>query len=139
MSEQQSPSSQGWTPGFGQDQFPGIEDSFSGPPAVINPTVLPAQTASATASKSILPFNITNLGDIKAIVDRMGGVDGILTTVGKFQKFMSTIQQMAPMLKLFMGNKGKSATANKSAPKRRRPSSKPTGNKSRTGRSAKRR
>lgn len=142
MNEPQSPSLHGWTPGFGQDTFPGIEDTFAGPPAVINPTVLPVQAAS-TATKSSLPFNISNIGDLKAMVDRMGGIEGVLATVGKFQKFMSTMQQMAPMIKLFMGNKGgKVTTANtttKSTSARKRRTSRPSGSKTRTRRPAKRR
>lgn len=142
MNEPHSPTLHGWTPGFGQEQFPGIEDAFSGPPAVINPTVIPNQV---TASAAKLPFNIniSNMADVKALVDRMGGVDGILTTMGKFQKFMATMQQIAPMVKLFMGNKGgKAATANKSkgaAPRKRTASRRPSAGKARTRRPAKRR
>ncbi|TFE26958.1 hypothetical protein [Cohnella luojiensis] len=142
MNEPHSPSLHGWTPGFGQQQFPGIGDAFAGPPAVINPTVIPNQV---TASATKLPFNIniSNMADVKALVDRMGGVEGILSTMGKFQKFVSTMQQIAPMVKLFMGNKGsKASTANssKSSTPRRRPGSRrPSGSKARTRRPAKRR
>ncbi len=139
MNEQQSPSLHGWTQGFGQDHFPGIEQPFAGPPEVINPTVLPAQTSALTKGGG-LPFNISNLSDLKAVVDRMGGIEGVLSTMGKFQKFISTMQQIAPMIKLFMGNKGKVATANKSkgtAP-RRRTASRPR-TKARTRRPVKRR
>lgn len=144
MNEPQSPSLHGWTPGFGQDPFPGIGDSFAvGPPEIINPTVLPAQSLT-TATKGGLPFNISNLNDLKAVVDRMGGIEGVLSTMGKFQKFMSSVQQIAPLIKLFMGNKGsKLATANndKSSTKRRRPVTRARTNKSssRTKRPAKRR
>lgn len=141
MNESQSPSLHGWTQGFGQDTFPGIGNSFAaGPPEVINPVVLPAQVTTAT--KGGLPFNISNLNDLKAMVDRMGGIEGVLTTMGKFQKFMSTVQQVAPLIKLFMGNKGgKLATANtsKGATKRRKPVTRPRVNKSRTRRPVKRR
>lgn len=44
---------------------------------------------------------------IKGIIDRMGGIDGIVNSMGKVQKVMSGFQQMAPMVKLFMGNFGK--------------------------------
>jgi hypothetical protein len=118
MNEYHSPSQRSWTPEYEQNQFPGIEDTFSGPPAVINPTVLPVQT-TAVPAKGGLPFNLSNLSDLKAMVDRMGGIEGVLSTMGKFQKFMTTVQQIAPMIKLFMGNKGnKAATPNKAKGKR---------------------
>ncbi|MCD9024620.1 hypothetical protein [Cohnella silvisoli] len=134
MDEQHSPSLRSWTPGFGQDQFPGIGDTI-GPPAVINPTVLPAQTV-ATTTKGSLPFNLSSLSDIKAMVDRMGGIEGVLSTVGKLQKFMATVQQLAPMLKLFMGkkgDKGANANAGKSG-SRRRSTRRPATSKARTRR-----
>jgi hypothetical protein len=43
------------------------------------------------------------LSDIKHFIDRMGGIDGILSGIGKFQKFMSAMQQLAPLLRLFLG------------------------------------
>jgi hypothetical protein len=126
LDEPQSPSPYGWTPGYGQDSFPGIGNSFAGPPAVINPTVLPAQLT--TPAKGGLPFNLSNLSDLKSIVDRMGGIDGVLSAMGKFQKFMATMQQFAPMLKLFMGSKGSKADTihnSKGSPRRRRPAGRP--------------
>jgi hypothetical protein len=141
LNEPQSPSLRSWTPGYGQDSFPGIENSFAGPPAVINPTVLPAQITNS--AKSGLPFSLTNLNDLKSIVDRMGGIEGVLTTMGKFQKFMSTVQQFAPMLKLFMGSKGSKADStnnSKGSPRRRRTAGRPTTGKARkTQRPTKRR
>jgi hypothetical protein len=139
MNEPETPSLNGWTPSFGQNPFPGIENSFAGPPEVINPTVIPTQIKTAT--KGGLPFNLSNLNDLKAMVDRMGGIEGVLATMGKFQKFMSTMQQVAPMIKLFMGNKGaKAATANttKSGTKRKRPSNRRQGSKPQTRRTMKR-
>ncbi|WP_182302689.1 tyrosine protein kinase [Cohnella cholangitidis] len=139
MNERQSRSLTSWTPGFGQEQFPGIEETFSGPPAAINTTttattVLPAEVVEAAPAKGGLPFNLSNLSDLKSMVDRMGGIDGVLATMGKVQKFMSTLQQVAPMIKLFMGKKGKAAAADKSkgTPERRRPVRRRTNNKSRT-------
>jgi hypothetical protein len=143
MNEYHSPSQRSWTSGFGQDQFPGIEDTFAGPPAVINPTVLPAQTTAA-AAKGGLPFNLSNLSDLKAMIDRMGGIEGVLATMGKFQKFMSTVQQFAPMIKLFMGKKGNKAAATnkgkrKSTYTRKRRTSSFAAGKARARRPAKRR
>jgi hypothetical protein len=140
MNEPQSPSLHSWSPVFGQDPFPGIEqNSFSGPPEVINPTVLPAQVT--TVAKTGLPFNLSNLGDLKAMVDRMGGIDGVLATMGKFQKFMATMQQVAPMIKLFIGKGGKAVTANssKKVSRRRRPKARPSARKSHARRPIKRR
>lgn len=48
-----------------------------------------------------------NMEQIKGIIDRMGGIDGIVNSMGKVQKVMSGFQQMAPMVKLFMGSFGK--------------------------------
>jgi hypothetical protein len=141
MNEPHYPTLHSWTPGYGQDQFPGIGNTFAGPPAVINPTVLPAQSVTPTA-KGGLPFNISNLSDLKAIVDRMGGIEGMLSTMGKFQKFIATMQQFAPMIKLLMGKKGgKAATVNtaKRAPARRRSVDRPNATKARTRRPVKRR
>jgi hypothetical protein len=48
-----------------------------------------------------------NMEQIKGLIDRMGGIDGIVNSMGKVQKVMSGFQQMAPMVKLFMGSFGK--------------------------------
>jgi len=123
MTDSQTPTVSGWAPVFGQDGFPGIGGgTFSGPPAVIDEASFPVQTAVAPAAKSTLPFNLSNLGDLKAIVDRMGGIEGVLSTMGKVQKFMSTMQQFSPMIKLFLNKGGKAATATaaKSSSGRRR-------------------
>lgn len=106
MNDKLSPSYRNWT--SGQDSYPGLDQPFAGPPAPVNPTVLPAQS---TASSIKLPFNIniSNINDIKAMIDRMGGIEGVMSTVGKVQKFMSTVQQVAPLVKLFM-NKGKKSS-----------------------------
>lgn len=140
MNRYHSPSSRSWTQEYEHDQFPGIEDTFAGPPAVINPTVLPAET-TVVAAKGGLPFNLSNLSDLKAIVDRMGGIEGVLATMGKFQKFMSTVQQVAPMIKLLMGNKGnKTSTATQAkTPLRKRRTSSSATRKPRARRASKRR
>lgn len=52
-----------------------------------------------------------NMEQIKGIIDRMGGIDGIVNSMGKVQKVMSGFQQMAPMVKLFMGSFGKNKGA----------------------------
>lgn len=43
-----------------------------------------------------------NLKDIKTVIDRMGGIDGIISTVGKVQKIVGSIQQMQPIIKMLL-------------------------------------
>lgn len=137
MIERHSPSYRNWT--SGQESYPGLGQPFAGPPAPANPTVLPAQ---ASASPIKLPFNISlaNINEIKAMIDRMGGVEGVLNTMGKVQKFMSTVQQIAPLVKLFIGKgKNKSGSADKSdgddyvRPRRRKTPRKRPASRRRTG------
>jgi len=133
MNETRPPAGQNLTPGFAQEMFPGIEQQpFAGPPAAINPTVLPAQPA--TASKLPFNLNLSSLNDLKSLVDRMGGIDGVLSAVGKVQKFMSTMQQVAPLIKLFMNKKSASSDSSIGvAPrKRRRPASRRSRNRKRS-------
>lgn len=53
------------------------------------------------------PLSGLNLKQISGFVERMGGIDGIIGTMGKVQKFMSSFQQMAPMVKTLLGSIGK--------------------------------
>ncbi|MFC4305176.1 tyrosine protein kinase [Cohnella boryungensis] len=146
MNDPFSPSLHSWTPSTGQNEFPGIGGTISGPPAVIDqaaavPVQATAVSTAVSTAKSSLPFNISNLSDLKNIVDRMGGIEGVLSTMGKVQKFMSTMQQMAPMIKLFMGSKAsKAAAANASkGVVRKRRTKRSGGGKARSRRPAKRR
>lgn len=61
----------------------------------------------AAGGASSNPLSGLNLKQISGFVERMGGIDGILGTMGKVQKFMSTFQQMAPMVKTILGSIGK--------------------------------
>lgn len=133
MNEPYSPNFRAWGPGPGQgavpvqslaqESFPGIEGPFPGPPGsgFANPTILPAQAVQG-AAKGGLPFNLSNLNELKGLVDRLGGIEGIMANIGKVQKFMSTMQQIAPMIKLFLpGKKGAAdADSDEEAPVRRR-------------------
>ncbi|MBB6635673.1 aminotransferase [Cohnella thailandensis] len=74
-------------------------------PVQVIPPGAPAAAAPAKAGGLLGNFNINEL---KNIVERMGGIEGLISNMGKVQKFMSTVQQMAPLLKLFMGKKGSS-------------------------------
>lgn len=58
---------------------------------------------SSSSSGGGLLGNLPNINEIKGFVDRMGGIDGVITTLGKVQKVMTGIQQFAPMAKLIMG------------------------------------
>ncbi|WP_044875558.1 hypothetical protein [Paenibacillus sp. IHBB 10380] len=92
----------------------------------INPVVEIAPVAAAAKTG----FSLASLGELKGVIDRMGGIDGLVSSIGKFQKVMSSVQQMAPMVKLVMGSLGKGTTKGKSSedgdgmfyipPKRRR-------------------
>ncbi|WP_052737002.1 hypothetical protein [Paenibacillus algorifonticola] len=77
-------------------------------------TIVPA--TAAELAESVAPakggaFSLANLGEIKGFVDRLGGLDGILTTVTKVQKVMSSVSQMAPLVKVIMGSFGKKGAA----------------------------
>ncbi|MDQ6422527.1 hypothetical protein RB620_24150 [Paenibacillus sp. LHD-117] len=133
------------------------------PPHIVqregNPSLLPAvlpqaqnQLIGAPPKPSGGGFSLANLTkyanltEIKGLVDRMGGLDGILSTVTKVQKVVSGVSQMAPLMKVFMGSFGKKSSSSEggnegsgiSRPKarKRRPSS---GRRPRSGASVKRR
>lgn len=83
-----------------------------------SPSLLPAiipqnQLVEAGPAQPKKGFSLANLGslanlnEIKGFVDRMGGLDGILTTVTKVQKVVGSITQMAPLVKVLMGSFGK--------------------------------
>lgn len=82
-------------------------------PTVLPPTqnsLLPAPPASGGGGKGFSLANLlkyANPTEIKGFVDRMGGLDGILSTVTKVQKVVGSVSQMAPLMKVFMGSFGK--------------------------------
>jgi len=45
-----------------------------------------------------------SMSSLKGIIDRLGGLDGIMGTMSKVQKIVQSFQQMSPMLKLIMGS-----------------------------------
>ncbi|MGM0882937.1 MAG: tyrosine protein kinase [Bacillota bacterium] len=83
------------------------------------------ETTAAPAAKAG-GFTLPNLTEIKGFVDRMGGIDGIVSTVQKVQKVVSSVSQMAPLVKVLWGSFGKkSATVSEDdsdewKPKRRK-------------------
>ncbi|MGO4498618.1 aminotransferase [Paenibacillus sp. 2RAB27] len=92
-----------------------------------------------SAGGSSNPLSGLNIKQISGFVERMGGIDGIIGTMGKVQKFMSTFQQMAPMVKTLLGSIGKGKVASDEVtevfrPKRKRRKKSGTG-KRRKGRS----
>ncbi len=125
MNDPYRPSARNWS--SGQETFPGLDPTFPGPPTEVVQTTMmpvPATAPAQQSSTSIkLPFNLSNLSDLKGLIDRMGGIDGVVATMGKVQKFMSAMQQVAPILKLFMkkgSSNDKSEGAAASRPRRRR-------------------
>ncbi|TXK83589.1 aminotransferase [Paenibacillus sp. N3.4] len=60
-----------------------------------------------TSGSSSNPLSGLSLKQISGFVDRMGGIDGIIGSMGKVQKFMTSFQQMAPMMKTLIGSFGK--------------------------------
>ncbi|WP_051775973.1 hypothetical protein [Paenibacillus tyrfis] len=67
-----------------------------------------------------------NVEQVKGVIDKLGGVEGIVETFSKMQKMVQSVQQFAPMLKVLFGSFGKKDTAasksgsNKSGRRRRR-------------------
>ncbi|WP_165279987.1 hypothetical protein [Paenibacillus protaetiae] len=115
---QPQPNFPGFTSGFmpgmqGMQGMP-VQPAFGAPPmppqaiapAAPEPLVGEVVEASAAAAdtKAGGLFSLANLSDIKGFVDRMGGIDGILSSVTKFQKVISSVQSMAPLMKLLVGS-----------------------------------
>ncbi|GAF08754.1 hypothetical protein JCM16418_2859 [Paenibacillus pini JCM 16418] len=86
---------------------------LAGAAELISPGAAAAPLAAAASAKTGA-FSLANLGELKGVIDRMGGIDGLMNSMGKFQKVVSGVQQMAPMLKLFTGF-GKGKTNGKSS------------------------
>ncbi|NDI35999.1 hypothetical protein [Chengkuizengella sediminis] len=71
---------------------------------------LPVQSSTPTGGGSNPLANLP-IGDIRAMVDKLGGVEGIFNTINKMNGFMKQLQQFSPMLKLLLGSFGKGAAA----------------------------
>ncbi|QGQ94149.1 aminotransferase [Paenibacillus psychroresistens] len=89
----------------GQQPYPGVS-SFNGFAPAAQSTAL-ATPAASTGLLAGLPFNMTQ---VKGFIDRMGGIDGVMGHVGRIQKFIQSMQQMGPMLKVLMGSFGSKAS-----------------------------
>ncbi|MGF9697156.1 MULTISPECIES: tyrosine protein kinase [Paenibacillus] len=107
-------------PGYGEVEASALVPYGQGAPGgnylggsapVVSPVPVEAPAASGSSG-----FSLANLGELKGMIDRFGGIDGIMNGIGKMQKVVGGIQQMAPMMKLVMGilpfgkGKGKSSS-----------------------------
>ncbi|MDF2936211.1 MAG: hypothetical protein K0Q90_1584 [Paenibacillaceae bacterium] len=107
----------------GGSPYPGLENPYMGgisnmPVPYSPPTQLisgggggAAGGAGAGGSGGGGLLGSLNMNQIKGFVDKMGGIDGIVGTMTRVQKMVSSFQQMAPMLKLLMGSFGAKAAA----------------------------
>lgn len=90
--------------------------AFNGNPYEANlpvPINQPEEKSSSFLDK--LPIK-----DIKAIVEKMGGVDGIINMATKVNSMMKTFQEMSPMIKLLLASFLKSKTSKPKVRRRRR-------------------
>ncbi|MBP2000867.1 hypothetical protein J2Z69_001898 [Paenibacillus shirakamiensis] len=88
--------------------YPGLGASTSSlvplAPAAVAPVAAEATSLVAPAAAAAKTgFSLPNIGALKGIIDGMGGIDGVLNTMGKVQQMMQGVQQFAPMAKLVMG------------------------------------
>lgn len=103
--------------GFGNQPFFGGPESFpyqGGNPfgGAISPFgggQFPSQALTTTPANG--GGSSFNFAQIKGMIDKMGGIEGIIGTMAKLQKIFASIQQMAPMLKLLMKSFGGPAKA----------------------------
>jgi hypothetical protein len=63
-------------------------------------TETPINTAVQPEKKLLGNFSMS---DLNSMIDRLGGIDGIVETMGKVQKIMSSVQQLMPVAKMFLG------------------------------------
>ncbi|MDB5053382.1 MAG: hypothetical protein JWM44_1432 [Bacilli bacterium] len=87
--------------------YPGVGGPYSGyAPAAVSTALVAPNASPATSS--------FNLNQIKGIIDRMGGIDGVMGHITRAQKIFQSIQQLSPMLKVLLGAFGtKKATTKK--------------------------
>lgn len=61
-------------------------------------------------------LGVNNMNDVKNLIDRMGGIEGIVNNIGKVQKVMQGFQQLAPMFSVLAGALGKKKGGGGSSP-----------------------
>jgi hypothetical protein len=101
----QAPNYGMWQPPFGGEMYPGLGGGQL--PQLYNPQSSPGGGLGSLfggGSGGGGGGSSINFNQIKTFVDRMGGIDGIIGTMGKMQKIFQSVQQMAPMMKLLMGS-----------------------------------
>ncbi|PZE20293.1 hypothetical protein [Paenibacillus xerothermodurans] len=77
-------------------------------------------TGAGSGSGSSLASKFSLL-QIKQMIDKLGGVEGIVDTMTKVQRMVQSFQQVAPLVKLLMGSVGKKGRSEAiAAPRRRR-------------------
>ncbi|WP_159888468.1 hypothetical protein [Paenibacillus puerhi] len=103
--------------------YPGLGAELPVQQAAFNPQVLPPAQGGGGALSGLGSLfggggsaaggsgSSFNIQQVKQLVDRLGGIDGIVDTFGKMQKMVQSVQQMAPMIKLLMGSFGKGRKA----------------------------
>ncbi len=100
-------------PGPGIQSYPGLGVPLGqeSSPTLFSP---PEQTGTLAKLGS-------QLKDIKVLIDRMGGIDGIVELAGKVQKVLESVSQMTPMIKLLMSSLfNKSGDSGETVRRRRR-------------------
>ncbi|GGD88140.1 hypothetical protein GCM10010911_53300 [Paenibacillus nasutitermitis] len=81
-------------------------------PVPVPPAAEIINEGSAAAPAKAGGFSLpSSLSDLKGFVDRMGGIDGIVSTMTKMQKVVGSITQMAPLIKVLAGSFGKKGAA----------------------------
>ncbi|WP_054955664.1 hypothetical protein [Paenibacillus dakarensis] len=94
--------------------FGEIQASSAGYPAPVSSGTSDSSGSSSGGLASLLGgLNLSSV-DIKGMIEKMGGIDGLVANVGKFQKVIQGFQQLAPMMSLFtglLGKKGSGASA----------------------------
>ncbi|TVY08666.1 hypothetical protein [Paenibacillus cremeus] len=118
---QQAPSrnfmhSSGFPGGNSYGNYPGLMDSQL-PSVQTNNFLQPQQAGGGNPLASLFGGGGNGGGGgfsidkIKNVIDRLGGVEGIVDTFQKMQRMVQGIQQVAPMLKLLAGSFGKGKAA----------------------------
>ena len=60
------------------------------------------EPVSKKQEASIAGISLASLGEIKGLIDRVGGIDGIVSGISKVQKLVSSFQQLGPVAKIVM-------------------------------------
>lgn len=102
-------------PSYTSSSYDGTSELGSHLPVPVS-AVTPASSNSGSGagglSSLLSGLNLSNI-DVKGIIERMGGIDGLVANVGKVQKVMQGFQQLAPVMSLLgnmFGKKGKGSS-----------------------------